>query len=103
MEAAENNHLDAVKYLIKAGALVDPKVRAPLRAQQGRLPAERLGSRSLGLPPGPCACSTQSSCQGCVQGGELPSTCCSEQGRERKGSKLGRKMQNNAAETWSRL
>lgn len=32
MEAAENNHLDAVKYLIKAGALVDPKVRAPLRA-----------------------------------------------------------------------
>lgn len=26
MEAAENNHLDAVKYLIKAGALVDPKV-----------------------------------------------------------------------------
>lgn len=28
MEAAENNHLDAVKYLIKAGALVDPKVRA---------------------------------------------------------------------------
>ena len=27
MEAAENNHLDAVKYLIKAGALVDPKVR----------------------------------------------------------------------------
>jgi hypothetical protein len=26
MEAAENNHLDAVKYLIKAGAQVDPKV-----------------------------------------------------------------------------
>lgn len=26
MEAAENNHLEAVKYLIKAGALVDPKV-----------------------------------------------------------------------------
>nr|XP_045376832.1 histone-lysine N-methyltransferase EHMT1 isoform X10 [Camelus bactrianus] len=25
MEAAENNHLDAVKYLIKAGALADPK------------------------------------------------------------------------------
>ncbi|KAH0520824.1 Histone-lysine N-methyltransferase EHMT1 [Microtus ochrogaster] len=25
MEAAENNHLDAVKYLIKAGAQVDPK------------------------------------------------------------------------------
>uniref|UniRef100_A0A2K5PW53 Euchromatic histone lysine methyltransferase 1 n=1 Tax=Cebus imitator TaxID=2715852 RepID=A0A2K5PW53_CEBIM len=25
MEAAENNHLEAVKYLIKAGALVDPK------------------------------------------------------------------------------
>lgn len=32
MEAAENNHLDAVKYLIKAGALVDPKVRVPRRA-----------------------------------------------------------------------
>lgn len=32
MEAAENNHLDAVKYLIKAGALVDPKVSAPLGA-----------------------------------------------------------------------
>lgn len=30
MEAAENNHLDAVKYLIKAGALVDPKVSASL-------------------------------------------------------------------------
>lgn len=26
MEAAENNHLETVKYLIKAGALVDPKV-----------------------------------------------------------------------------
>lgn len=40
MEAAENNHLDAVKYLIKAGALVDPKVRTPLRVevpqQEGR-------------------------------------------------------------------
>lgn len=31
MEAAENNHLDAVKYLIKAGALVDPKVRHLVR------------------------------------------------------------------------
>lgn len=31
MEAAENNHLDAVKYLLKAGALVDPKVRSLLR------------------------------------------------------------------------
>lgn len=37
MEAAENNHLDAVKYLIKAGALVDPKV----------LPAQRRSRASL--------------------------------------------------------
>lgn len=50
MEAAENNHLDAVKYLIKAGALVDPKVSEytahppapptrPQTQQQGQLPA----------------------------------------------------------------
>lgn len=45
MEAAENNHLDAVRYLIKAGALVDPKVRVRRARRDGSL-------RSLGLPPG---------------------------------------------------
>lgn len=57
MEAAENNHLDAVRYLIKAGALVDPKVRAP--AGQGLCcgahsrhgPGRLLGGAALGVCP----------------------------------------------------
>lgn len=59
MEAAENNHLDAVRYLIKAGALVDPKVRTPVgqglwcRARSQTRAGQRQGrpcSRLLGPP-----------------------------------------------------
>lgn len=60
MEAAENNHLDAVKYLIKAGALVDPKVlaahpappSAPCEEEQGRFPGTPSGIGGHGAPTG---------------------------------------------------
>lgn len=52
MEAAENNHLDAVKYLIKAGALVDPKVPATRTPLPVGLLMRRSRAASLGRPQG---------------------------------------------------
>ena len=48
MEAAENNHLDAVKYLIKAGALVDPKVLGAHTPLPVALLVRRSRAASLG-------------------------------------------------------
>lgn len=52
MEAAENNHLDAVKYLIKAGALVDPKVPSTRTPLPIGLLTRRSRAPSLGCPQG---------------------------------------------------